>query len=284
MLRNIVVIDEEKCDGCGQCVDACHEGAIAIVNGKAKLISDIYCDGLGDCIGDCPQDAITVEKREVRDFDPKAVQAHLAAGGHKNWEKRAQEGEATAKESLASAIDKGAKETLACGCPGTMVMAINQGVKGGDCSESALMAQNTGIQGSSLNSDYRQEAPSSLTNWPVQITLLPVNAPYLKGADLLIAGDCTPFAFSNFHHRFIRGRIALVGCPKLDNAQEYVDKLATVFENSGIRTIEIAYMQVPCCGGLLNIVRRALEKSGANIPVIHTMIGMDGQILKSGSL
>jgi len=238
--RNIVVIDEDKCNGCGLCVSACAEGAIQLVDGKAKLVSDTYCDGLGACLGECPQDAITIEQRDAVDFDEEAARKHVA---------RIQE----TKQPLVQ-IEK------ACGCPGANAKIIDRS-----------------IQNRKLSSG--DSIPSALTNWPVQINLVPVNAPYLKGADLLISADCAPFAFADFHTKLLPGKILLIGCPKLDDANVYVEKLGQIFANSGVKSITIIRMEVPCCGGLTQIIKKALATSGANIPVAEVTIGISGDII-----
>ena len=238
--RNIVVIDEDKCNGCGLCVSACAEGAIQLVDGKAKLVSDTYCDGLGACLGECPQDAITIEQREAVDFDEQAAKKHVM---------RMQE-----TKHAPGQIEK------VCGCPGANARTIDRS-----------------IRNHKLPSG--ESVPSALTNWPVQINLVPVNAPYLQGADLLISADCAPFAFANFHTKLLPGKILLIGCPKLDNANVYVEKLGQIFANSGVNSITIVRMEVPCCGGLTQIIKQALAISGANIPVTEVTIGISGDII-----
>ena len=238
--RNIVFIDEDKCNGCSLCVSACAEGAIQLVDGKAKLVSDTYCDGLGACLGECPQDAITIEQREAVDFDEKAAKEHIA---------RIRE----VKNPLEQ-IEK------ACGCPGTNAKTIDRSTQNRHhpASESVL---------------------SALTNWPVQIHLVPTNAPYLQRADLIISADCAPFAFADFHTKLLPGKILLIGCPKLDDANVYVKKLAHIFANSGVNSITIIRMEVPCCGGLTQIIKQALAISGANIPVTEVTVGISGDII-----
>ncbi len=219
MIRRIITINEEKCNGCGLCADACHEGAIGIVDGKAKLLREDYCDGLGDCLPACPMKAISFEEREAPAYDEAAV---LAA--------------------------KKAKETP-CSCPGSA------------CQSVPVSAQ------------------SHLSNFPVQIKLLPPNAPYFEGADLLIAADCTAFSYGNFHREFIQNRITLIGCPKLD-AVDYSEKLTQIFKYNNIRSVTVTRMTVPCCGGLSYAVKTALENSGKNIPLHIVTISPDGQIIK----
>ena len=228
MLRKIIRIDEEKCNGCGACARACHEGAIAMVNGKARLMREDYCDGLGDCLPACPTGAISFEMREAAAYDEAAVKA--------------------AKASAAPSA-----------CPGSR----------------------PGFFQREARSASTAEVPSQLSQWPVQIKLAPVNAPWFSGADLLIAADCTAFAYGNFHADFIRGRVALVGCPKLD-AVDYAEKLSQIFAGNDIRSITVARMEVPCCGGLESAVRRALEMSGKDIPVSVRVIATNGGLLSFG--
>jgi len=249
MKREIVRIDEERCDGCGLCVDACAEGAIQLVDGKARLVSETYCDGLGACLGECPQDAIAIEKREATAFDPKAVEHHLA-----NMKNVKAEAHATPHE---------AKQNPACGCPGSATQSIERSEGAG-----------TGAGPS----------PSLLGNWPVQIHLVPITAPYLDKAKLLIAADCVPFAFGDFHQKFLAGKVLLIGCPKLDDSNLYKEKLTEMFKTNDIESIEVAYMEVPCCFGLVRLVGEAVEGSGKEIPVTLTRIGIRGQVLESNPL
>ena len=230
MIRRIITIDEEKCNGCGLCAKACHEGAIGMVDGKAKLMREDYCDGLGDCLPACPMNAISFEEREAPAYDEAAV---LAAKERKE-----------AKE-----------EALPCGCPGS------------DCRSMEKKSSET-VAG----------VPGCLTNFPVQIKLAPVNSPFFDGAHLLIAADCTAYAYGNFHQDFIRGRVTLIGCPKLDNA-DYAMKLAEIFRACDIRSVTVARMTVPCCGGLSFAVKTAVGLSGKEIPVKIVTIGTDGQRL-----
>ena len=232
MIRKIIKIDEEKCNGCGACAAACHEGAIEMVNGKAKLTREDYCDGLGDCLPACPVDAISFEEREAPAYDEAAV---LAA--------------------------KKAKEKLPCGCPGTNSKVIRRAES--TCSIGAAPA-----------------APitSRLSQWPVQIKLVPVNAPYFDGANLLVAADCTAYAYGNFHNEFIRNRVCLVGCPKLDMV-DYAEKLTAILANNDIKSLTVVRMEVPCCGGIENAAKRALQASGKFIPWQIVTISTDGKIL-----
>ena len=229
MIRRIIKIDEEKCNGCGACAAACHEGAIEMVNGKARLTREDYCDGLGDCLPACPTGSITFEEREAPAYDEAAV-------------KRAQ----------------AAKKAQGCtgGCPGNAPCSVSPAA-----SVEAVAA-----------------APASqLRNWPVQIKLAPVNAPYFDGAHLLIAADCTAYAYGNFHNEFMRGRVALVGCPKLDGV-DYTEKLAAIIAQNDVQSVTIVRMSVPCCGGLENAAKRAIQQSGKFLPWQMVTITPDGQI------
>lgn len=241
-LREIIRIDEEKCDGCGQCATACAEGAIQIVDGKAKLVSETYCDGLGACIGECPQDAITMEDREAADFDQAAVEKHLAAAAQP-----------------ARAVPS---------CPSCQV--VDFGVTD-ETPDRALADTPSAPAGAPVAS-----APSALRQWPVQIHLVPPTAPYLKNADLLIAADCVPFAYAGFHQDLLAGKALLIGCPKLDDLDIYVAKLTDVFRLNGIRRVTVARMEVGCCGGLVYAVQQALKASGKEIPFDEVVVGVRG--------
>ena len=225
MLRKIIRIDEEKCTGCGLCAEACHEGAIGIVNNKAKLLREDFCDGLGDCLPACPEDAISFEEREAAEYNAAAV---LAAK----------------------------KACHPHGCPGMQAKMIQREKSNADVS-----------------------AQSELSNWPVQIKLVPTAAPYFSGADLLVAADCTAFAYGNFHAEFIKGRVTIIGCPKLDGI-DYAEKLEVILSQNDIHSITVTRMSVPCCGGLENAVRRALDASGKDIPLRVVTISTDGNILQ----
>ncbi len=229
MIRKIIRIDEEKCNGCGLCAKACHEGAIGMVNGKAKLLREDYCDGLGDCLGECPVGAISFEEREAPAYDEAAVKANAQNN-----------------------------TPLPCGCPGTSSKTISHNFR----SHSAPAG----------------EVESQLTQWPVQIKLAPVNAPYFHNANLLIAADCTAYAYGDFHGKFIRNRITLIGCPKLD-AGNYSEKLTEIIKNNEIKSVTVVRMEVPCCGGIENAVRQALMQSGKFIPWQVVTISTDGKIL-----
>lgn len=258
MIRKIIHIDEEKCNGCGACAEACHEGAIGMVNGKAKLLRDDYCDGLGDCLPTCPTGAITFVEREAAAYDEAAVKANMAA-------KAASEGHAI-----------GGGHGMAGGCPGSrMRMMKREGMALKD-------AGNTAAGTSAPASDVagaRGPVQSQLANWPVQIKLAPVNAPYFDGAKLLIAADCAAYAYANFHQEFIRGKVTLIGCPKLDDV-DYSEKLTEIIQNNDIKSVTIVRMEVPCCGGLEMAAKRALQNSGKFIPWQVVTIGIEGNIIE----
>lgn len=228
MIRKIIKINEDKCNGCGLCAEACHEGAIGMVNGKAKLLRDDYCDGLGDCLPVCPTDAISFEEREAAAYDEAAVKASMAAK------------------------------------------------HGGGCMSAAF---NGAIESRDASTDDAHEAdlPSALTHWPVQIKLAPINAPYFTGSDILIAADCTAYAYGNFHQKFMKGAITLIGCPKLDMI-DYSDKLTEIFKNNDIKSVTVTRMEVPCCGGIENAVKQSLANSGKDIPLEVVTIGINGDI------
>jgi len=230
MLRKIIKIDEDKCNGCGACAAACHEGAIEMVNGKARLTREDYCDGLGDCLPACPVDAISFEEREAPAYDEAAVMAAKA---------------------------KKAPQKLPCGCPGSNAKAIKR---------EAPAVKNISVA-------------SQLSQWPCQIKLVPVNAPYFENANLLIAADCTAYAYGNFHNEFIRNHITLIGCPKLDEG-DYAEKLTRIISENNIKSVKIVRMEVPCCGGIENAVKRALQASGKFIPWQVVTISTDGRILE----
>ena len=252
MERKIIRIDEEKCNGCGACAAACHEGAIGMVSGKAKLLREDYCDGLGDCLPACPTGAITFEVREAPAYDEAAVLASKEAASK----------EAAAKESIAGHGRLGQPG----GCPGSMSRTLGGGCPG---SQARVMQ---GAGGVSVGGSSR------LRQWPVQIKLAPVNAPYFKGADLLIAADCTAYAYGNFHEEFMRGKVTLIGCPKLDEG-DYAEKLGRIFAVNDIRTVTVVRMEVPCCGGIENAVKRAIAFSGKGTPLNVVTISTDGRIL-----
>ena len=235
MVRKIIHIDENKCNGCGICATACHEGAIEIIDGKAKLVREHFCDGFGDCLPGCPTGAITFEEREAPAYDEAAVMK--------------------AKQEK---MQKEGMKIPHAGCPGSMMRQMNR-------SEAPQAAAPVAMT-------------SQLSNWPVQIKLAPVQAPYFAGAKLLIAADCTAYAYANFHSEFIRGKVALIGCPKLDS-MDYSEKLTEIIRNNDIQSVTIVRMEVPCCGGLEMAAKKALQESGKFIPWNVVTISIDGNIL-----
>lgn len=235
MIRKIVSIDQKKCNGCGLCAKACHEGAIAMVDGKAQLIRDDYCDGLGDCLPACPVDAIRIIEREAAAYDEAAVKA---------------------KQEQTNVVP----EIFPCGCPGSRAKTFQRPAASTVAAPAAV-------------------PQSHLSQWPVQIRLAAANASFFDGAHLLIAADCTPFAFADFHNRFIKNRITLVGCPKLDPV-DYAEKLTAILQNHDIKSVTLVRMEVPCCGGLENALKKALTNSGKLIPWQVAVISTDGHILE----
>lgn len=257
MKRRIIKIDENKCNGCGLCAAACHEGAIGMVDGVAKLLRDDYCDGLGDCLPACPMNAISFEEREALPYDEAAVKAAMAERAKlAELAKRAEEAVAEVRK----------EPTLGCGCPGSMAKAIvREDVC--DCNGQAAEA-----------APQVAKPQSQLRQWPVQIKLVPTNAPYFDGAKLLIAADCTAYAYANFHQDFIKGRITLVGCPKLDMV-DYAEKLTEIISNNDIKDVTVVRMEVPCCGGIEMAAKRALQASGKFIPWQIVTVSSDGEII-----
>lgn len=239
MKRNIITIDEEKCTGCGLCVNACQEGALKIVNGKAKLVSESYCDGLGKCLPECPAGAIAIEERDAAIFDEEAVKTNTAAGTKK------------------------APDNLPCGCPGTQARMIE---KKHDISQKTIETNTKPLQ-------------SELRQWPCQIKLVPAGAPYFDNAHILVAADCTAYAYANIHNEFMKNKITLIGCPKLDSI-DYSDKLTQILESHEIKSITVLRMEVPCCGGLVAAVKQALINSGKMIPWRVVVIGTDGNLIE----
>ncbi|PLX83341.1 MAG: ferredoxin [Desulfuromonas sp.] len=253
MIREIVKIDEEKCNGCGDCVPTCAEGAIKIVDGKARLIADNLCDGLGACLGHCPMDAIVIERRDSDEFDEEAVEKHLHAEG---------------KAAPA------AQPAAAGGCPSARVMDLARPA-GGGCPGSAVR-NFAPVPESGGDGAPAVQASSELRQWPVQMHLVPPTAPFLRGADLVFAADCVPFAYPDFHRDFLRGKALLVGCPKLDDAQAYAAKLTEMVRLNDIRSITVLHMEVPCCSGLVALVKQALAASGKDVPLETVRIGIQG--------
>ena len=243
--RKIVRIDEEKCNGCGLCIPNCAEGAIQIVDGKARLITDKFCDGLGACLGHCPEDAITIIDREADDFDEKAVEIHL----HKKQE---------APLRLHPQPQPKPQPEFT-GCPSSRVLQFQ-------------------VPKPRAESGPKESTVSQLSQWPVQLKLVPVAAPYFQDADLLVAADCVPFAYPDFHQDFLRGKALVVGCPKLDDIQLYREKLTEIFKTNSIKSVTLPFMEVPCCFGLVKATEDAIAASGKDIPLKKVKIGIRGEI------
>ncbi len=246
MIREIVKIDEAKCDGCGLCVPSCHEGAIRMVNGKAKLSSDRLCDGIGDCLGHCPLGAITIVRREAADYDEALVAANMAR-------QAAPQAAPQAHTPVNGAPVNG-------GCPGSAMRQFGQPAR------PAAAPAETGSR-------------SDLSHWPVQISLIPAQAPMLRGARLLVAADCVPFAYPDFHAKLLRGRTVMVGCPKLDDLDSYVEKFTDVLRLNELQEVVVARMEVPCCTGILQAVLEARRRAGVEVAVREVVVGVQGQIL-----
>lgn len=272
MRREIIRIDEEKCDGCGECVVACEEGAIQVVDGKARLVKDSFCDGLGACIGECPRGALTIEMREAGGFDEEAVRQHLAG--------------LVAQQMQSRARPVVVRPHSAPGCPGSRPRAIRppRPFPPAACAGPGSIERRPGGAAPSGAAGSAGPLQSTLVNWPVQIHLMPVNAPYLQNARLLIAADCVPFAYADFHRRLLDGRVVMIGCPKLDDAGLYREKLAEVFRRNDLQEVMIGVMEVPCCFGLVMLVRQAMQDSGRTIPIHLTKIGVRGDLCETGTL
>lgn len=242
MKRDIISIDENKCNGCGICISGCHEGAIELVNGKAKLISDEYCDGLGDCLPQCPTDAIKIIQRDAADYDQEAVDIKKG--------------------------ENSVKDNLPCGCPGTMEKSIKRNVN--------LKVK---VSPAKTNIESEVSVPSELNQWPVQLKLVNTKAGFLNGADILIAADCTAYAYGNFHQEFIKGKVTLIGCPKLDDNNYYKEKVAEILKNNDIKSITVVRMEVPCCAGIVSSVKAAMLEAGIIVPYKEVTIGINGAII-----
>ncbi len=270
MKRDIIRINEEKCSGCGSCVTGCPEGALQVIDGKARVVSDLFCDGLGACIGDCPEGAIDIETREAEPYNEYKVMENIAKAGPNVIKAHLQHLHEHGQEDLLNEAINFLKansieipyyegEPLDRGCPGSMTLDLHR----------------SGIQ---------TQEPVMLTtelgHWPIQLQLLNPNAPYLKNAELLLAADCVPFSYANFHQRFLKDKVLIIFCPKLDKIiEEYVDKLSEIFQKQDIKSISIVHMEVPCCSGIEIIVRRALEKAQKIITVKDYTISIKGEII-----
>lgn len=249
VVRKIIEIDDDLCDGCGNCVPSCAEGALEIIDGKAKVVADIYCDGLGACLGDCPTGALTVVEREADEFDEEAVEEFLEA-------------KKTAEPQTIPMVSGG--------CPSARMQTFDSAASesvSDPCQQANIPAA-------------LEETESALSHWPVQIMLVPPTAPFLKGADVLVLADCVPVAFPTVHRDFIQGKSVLLGCPKLDNAEFYIEKFAQICKQSGVKSITSVVMEVPCCSGLPIIVKKGMELSGVEIPMEEVVISTRGKILE----
>ena len=288
MIRRIIEIDEEKCNGCGACASACHEGAIGMVNGKAKLLRDDYCDGLGDCLPTCPTGAITFVEREAADYDEAAVLAAKAEKTAKNGNtlnsvKTGNDIKNGNETKMGNEAGSSSGEPLPCGCPGTAMRTFNRDQY--DKKTRAVEVESKTVQNGAVSPELMQQLAammgqqeSELRQWPVQIKLVPVTAPWFDGAKLLVAADCTAYAYANFHRDFIKGHITLVGCPKLDMV-DYSAKLTEIIRNNNIQSVTVVRMEVPCCGGIEMAVKNALQNSGKFLPWNVVTISTDGKIL-----
>lgn len=277
MLRKIIEIDEKKCTGCGDCIPNCMEGALQIIDGKARLISDLFCDGLGACMGHCPEDAIAIVEREAEPYDEYQVMAKVV-----------NQGTNTITAHLKHLKDHGAEDLyqqavnylnqhhialpeelnnqpapLVGGCPGTQVRIIERDKQTTKSDETARPV----------------ERPSALTNWPVQLKLMPVSGPYLDHADVLIAADCAAFSYANFHADFMQNKVVMIGCPKLDDSNFYQEKLTALFSQNKINSITLVHMEVPCCFGLVELVKQAVKHAGKIIPLATVTVGIKGQLI-----
>ncbi len=247
--RKVIRIDEGKCDGCGECVSGCAEGAIVLIDGKARLVSEIYCDGLGACLGQCPQGAIAMEEREAEAFDEARTREHLARLRDRKV--------APGPLPLAGVAPQ---------CPGSMARSLSR--------QPAV----------SRDGDEVGPQPSELTNWPIQLTLVPPSAPCFRGADLLLVADCVPFACADFHQRFLRRRPVIIGCPKLDQADFYVEKLAEIVRMAKPRSLSVIHMEVPCCSGLTRIAQYAIGMAESDIPLTDVTVSIGGQVLATAQV
>ena len=249
--RKIIKIDEEKCDGCGLCIPSCPEGALQIVGGKAKLVKESFCDGLGACLGECPQGALVIEEKEVEKYDEEGVIAHIREKSPELLEQHLKHLQGHAHELPEHHSHAGISY-----CPSARVLHWER------------------------QEGHKAEAriSSELCQWPVQLHLVPPNAPYFQNADLVLVADCVPFAYANFHSDFLKGKAIAIGCPKLDDSGAYMSKIAQILESSDVKSVKVVYMEVPCCYGLVHIAREALSKSGKDIPFEATKIGIKGEI------
>ncbi|MFH1369363.1 MAG: 4Fe-4S binding protein [Elusimicrobiota bacterium] len=272
--RKIIKIDDDKCNGCRNCIPNCPEGALQVIDDKARVISDLFCDGLGACIGHCPLGAISIEEREAEPYNEKSVMENIVKAGdntikahlkhlkeHGEEEYFKQAVEVLKKKKIDVPDIEEQEERLPCGCPGSKVM---------DLRDDACCA----------SEDRDGKSPSHLRQWPVQITLVPPNAPFLKNSDLLIAADCVPFAYPDFHKDFLKGKTLLVGCPKLDDLSRYAEKIAQILKNNSPKSVTYAHMEVPCCYGFVDVIKSAIAASGRKIPFKDITVGIKGDIIE----
>lgn len=252
--RQIINIDENKCDGCGNCVTGCQEGALEIIDGKAKLVNEVFCDGFGDCIGECPTGALTIEERKAKEFDLNATKEHV----------RKKRGDEAVQDMLvaqeAHAQDHDHEASPPKGCPGTKMKTMKKNKE------------------NNTNNKNNTNIESQLQNWPVQIHLLPPEASYFENADLLVAADCVPVAYPNYHQDILKEKVVALGCPKLDKADAYVEKFADIIANNDLNSITIARMEVPCCGGLIHIIKEAIEQANSDLEIEIITVGVEGEL------
>lgn len=283
--RNIITINEDKCTGCGECIPNCPEGALQVIDGKARLISDLFCDGLGACIGHCPEAAITIEEREAEQYDERrvmeniikagknVVKAHLEhLKGHGQHEYLQQAIEVLKEKNMETPLKQTghSEKHLPCGCPGSAMRSFAPNTPLTPPSEAGVPLN---------RGDVGQKAPSTLSQWPVQLMLIPPNAPFLQKRDLVISADCVSYAYGNFHNDFLKDKALLIACPKLDDTEYYLNKLTEMFKVSDIKSITVLHMEVPCCTGLVVLAKKALQASGKKIPLKEITIGIRGDIL-----
>lgn len=248
--RKIIRIDEEKCDGCGLCVPGCDEGALQIVDGKAKLVKEIFCDGLGACLGECPQGALTIEERPAEDFNPDAVRDHLESQG------------LPVPDHMPSAEEVRGAPVKRGGCPGAQLKQMTP------CGQANVPRKQSESEG------------SNLSHWPVQLRLVPPSAPFLQNADVLLTADCVPVALPGYHADYVAGKVVLMGCPKFDNQMEYINKLAEMVVTANLNSITVMEMEVPCCSSMSVILDKAFEKAGRRVPVERIIVSLNGQVLR----
>ncbi len=274
--RKIINIDEEKCTGCGECIPNCPEGAIQIIDGKARLVSDLFCDGLGACLGHCPEGAITIEERDAAKYEEREVMKNIVKQGenvikahlghlkeHKQTEYLKQAMEYLKENNIDISIKESTSgKSAPCGCPSAKVMDLK-----GQKRQTKVSASNVNLA-------------SELANWPIQLMLVPSFAPFLKGADILIAADCVGFSYPNLHQDLIKGKVLLVGCPKFDDLSLYKDKITAILKGNNIKSITYAHMEVPCCSGLIDVIKSSISESKSQVPFKDITIGIKGELIQ----